>query len=240
MHFSRKIHKTLLSVAWIFFFLYSLAGCVAQLDNSRVYSLNLDAKQYYLLGVQYSREKNPDEAIKAFTRSIAASPSAAAYNERCAEYIRKGLYDAAIADASKAIYFSPRYPAPYFNRGNSYFKKEDYSGALRDYSKAIELDSAQAEFYFNSGLAHFKMGQQDAAADQYRKAIAADPKYYAAYYNLAAHFSARKDIARALEFLEKAVKAGFVDAELMKKDPGLDNIRRTARFRFLLQKLEKK
>jgi tetratricopeptide (TPR) repeat protein len=240
MRFLKQIYKKFLSVAWIFFFLYYSAGCIAQFDNSRVYSLNLEAKQHYLLGVQYSRENHPNEAIKAFTRSIAISPSAAAYDERCAEYIRTGLYDAAIADASKAIYLSPRYPAPYFNRGNSYFKKEDYSGALRDYSKAIELDPAQAEFYFNSGLAHFKMGQEDAAADQYRKAIAADPKYNAAYYNLAAHFSARKDTAKALELLEKAVKAGFADAELMKKDPGLDNIRKTARFRFLLQKLEKK
>lgn len=239
MRFLKQIHKTHLSIAWIFFCLYCFAGCVAQFDNSRVYSLNVEAKQYYLLGAQYSKEKNPTEAIKAFSRSIALSPSAAAYNERCAEYIRIGLYDAAIADASKAIYLSPRYAASYFSRGNAYSKKEDYNGALRDYSKAIELDPAQAEFYFNSGLAYFKMGREEAAAEQYRKAVSADQRYYPAYYNLAAYFAARKDTAKALESLEKAVNAGFRDAELVKKDPGLDNIRKTAKFNFLLLKLEK-
>ncbi len=238
----KLILKTLSIPAATLFVLLSLTGCtgaMVKFDNSRIYSLNAEAKQIYLQGKQYSGEGKSDEAIEAFTRSIQISPSAAAYNDRCVEYNRKGYYDAAMADASKAIFLSPRYAAPYFNRGNSYFKKADYEGALRDYTKAIELDPDEAEFYFNCGLAYFKKGQDDAAAGQYEKAIAKDQKFFPAYYNLAVHFSIKRETGRALELLEKAVRAGFSDAGLMKRDPGLDNIRNTGKFRYLLLKLER-
>ena len=234
------INKKKLTIFWIFLIVLILTRCTAAFDNSRIYSFNIEAKRFYDLGVQYSRENKPDDAIEAYTRSIAISPGAAAYNNRCVEYNRKGLYDAAMADAAKAIYLSPNYAAPYFNRGNAYFKKNDYGAAVRDYTKAINLDPGQAEFYFNCALAYVKTDREVTAINMYFKAVEADPNYYAAYYNLASLYSMKNDRARALEYLEKAVNAGFADANRMKRDPGLANIRHDNKFRFLLLRLEKK
>jgi tetratricopeptide (TPR) repeat protein len=218
----------------------ALAGCSAKFDNTRIDSLNIEARRYNERGLLYSRDNNPDEAIKAFSLSISLSPSAAALNNRCVEYIRKGMYDLAESDASRAIFLNPSYALSYFNRGNAYFKKNDYASAVGNYLKAIDLEPGQAEYFFNCGLAYNKLGQDEKSVDMYQKAVEINSKYYPASYNLACIYSMKNDENKALTYLENAVNTGFSDADRMRKEPGLAAIRSSDRFRFLLQKLEKK
>jgi tetratricopeptide (TPR) repeat protein len=215
-------------------------GTSVGFDNTRIHSLNIEAKEYFKQGVEYARENRPDEAIGAYTRSIRISPSAAAYSNRSIEYRRKGLLDRALSDASKAIYLSPHYADAYFTRGNAYVSKNDIDRAIKDYARAIELDPGQAVFYFNCGLAYDKSGSPEKAAAMYQGAVKADPKFFAAYYNLACIFSHRKDVAKALEYLGKAASAGYHDAERLRQEACFGNIRNTAAFRALLYRMKKK
>jgi tetratricopeptide (TPR) repeat protein len=218
----------------------SNTGCSAKFDNSRVRSLNIEARKYHDLGLQLSRENRIDDAIAAYTKSIEINPSAGAYNGRSAEYIRMGAYDMAISDANQAIFLNYKYPMPYFNRGNAYFKKKDFDSALKNYSRAIALDPGQAEFYFNRGLAHARMGQDDKALESYERAIKINPRNVSAYYNMACIYSEKNEAANSLSCLEKAVSEGFSDAARMKQEAALRNVSSTPRFRALLKKLEKK
>jgi tetratricopeptide (TPR) repeat protein len=215
-------------------------GCSAKFDNSRIRSLNIEARKYHDLGLQLSRENRIDDAIVAYTKSIEINPSAGAYNGRSAEYIRKGTYDMAISDANQAIFLNYKYPLPYFNRGNAYFKKNDFESALKNYSRAIALNPGQAEFYFNQGQAYAKMGQDDKALDSYERAVKVDFHYASAYYNMACIYSEKNEAANSLSCLEKAVSEGFSDAARMKQEAALKVVSNTPRFRALLKKLEKK
>jgi tetratricopeptide (TPR) repeat protein len=207
---------------------------------SRVRSLNIEARKYHDLGIRMSRENRVDEAIEAYAKSIKINPSAGAYNDRCKEYIRKGDYDRAIADANQAIFLSYTYPLPYFNRGNAYFKKNDFENALKNYSRAIALDPGQADFHFNLGQTYARLGRDDRALESYERTVKTDPHYTLAYYNMACVYSKKNDASNSLACLVKAVSEGFSDASRMKQEAALKNVSATPRFRALLKKLEKK
>ncbi len=206
-------------------------------DNTRIHSLNIEAKTYYRLALQYSRENKPADAIGAYSRSIQIDPSAAAYNGRSIEYYRTGRYDRAVDDANRAIVMSPRYPVSYVNRGNAYYKLNDYDKALKSYLRAINLDSGNPEYYYNLGLAYNRKGLQDEALKSYVKTVELDPRHYAAWYNRACVFSQKKDHLGAIASLERAITEGFADSERMKQEPALENIRNLPKFKLLLRKI---
>jgi len=207
---------------------------VIAFDNTRMHSLNIEAKKYYEEALRYSREDKPGKAIQAFTRSIRIDPSAAAYNGRCVEYNRTGRYDSAIADANRAILMNPGYPKPYLNRGNAYVKQNDLDRALKSYLRAIQIDPRDPDCYFNLGLAYYKKGLMDDALKSYDKTVELDPHHYAAWYNKSCIASQKSDLKGAIAALEKAVAEGFADQERMKTEPALENIRKLPKFKLLL------
>jgi tetratricopeptide (TPR) repeat protein len=215
------------------------ASCSAGFDNSRVRSLNIEARRHYEEGAQFSRENRIDEAIQSFTKSIEAGPGAAAYNARAAEYNRKGLMDDAISDANRAIMMSEKYPVPYFTRGNSYFKKGDYGKALKDYSRSIILDPDQPVYYFNLALTYTRMGLTDEAIEMYAKALQHDSGYYAAHYNQACLYAQKNEQEKALECLELAINTGFCSPSVLKKEKSFDPLRTNDRFKVLTDRLDK-
>jgi tetratricopeptide (TPR) repeat protein len=235
-----KIQRFFILVCCIAIAVISYNGCSAKFDNSRIRSLNIEARKYHDMGLKLSGENRIDDAIAAYTKSIDINPSAGAYNNRSAEYNRKGMYDMAITDANQAIFLNYKYPMPYFNRGNAYFKKNDFARALKDYSHAIDLDPGQAEFHYNQGQTYVRMGRDDKAIKSYAQAVKADPHYYPAYYNMACIYSKENDKANSLSCLEKAVSEGFSDAARLRQEAALKKVSTMPRFRLLLFKLEKK
>ena len=73
-------------------------------------------------------------AIRTQIRSYAN-----AYTNRGNAYDKKGDFDHAIEDHTKAIDLDPNNAYAYFNRGNVYDKKGDHDRAIADYTQAIEL-----------------------------------------------------------------------------------------------------
>ena len=59
-----------------------------------------------------------------------------------------------------------------------------------------------------------------------------------ALYNLACCYSLMNEKVKALEYLEKAMQAGFVDETHIKQDKDLDNIRETPKFKKLMNQLD--
>jgi len=214
------------------------SSCNAGFDNSRVRSLNNEARYYYRDGMEFSREDKIDEAIQAFTKSIEAGPSAEAYNARAAEYNRKGRIDDAITDANRAVMLSEKYAPVFFNRGNSYYKKGDYDRALKDYSRSIILDPEQPRCYFNLAQTYTRMGLKDEAIDMYGQSIRRDPGYYPAHYNSACLYAQKNMQDKAIESLDRAIKSGFCDPSLLKKEKSFDTMRKTAKFKKLSDGLD--
>jgi tetratricopeptide (TPR) repeat protein len=236
-HMSRHILQLLFPAA---FFPVLLVSCSAGFDNSRIRSLDIEARRYFDEGVRLSGEDRIDEAIQSYTRSIKINPGAAAYSNRAYEYNRKERFDDAIADANRAIMMNGKYAAPYFIRGNSYYRKCDFHRALKDYSRSIILDPDRAAYYYNLAQTYTRLGLVDEAIDMYGRAVEKDPGYVAAHYNRACLYAQKKETKKALESLARAEDTGLCNPAIVREEKSFDVLRNMPGFRSIIARLEKR
>ncbi len=154
-----------------------------------------------------------DEAIEAYSRAIAHSPSnATVYTNRGIAYFSKGAHDFAIADCNKAIELNSDNTTAYNNRGTVYLSNGAYDRAIADYNKAIELNSNDASTYSNRGTAYFSKGVYDRAIEDFTKAIALNSDYASAYNNRGNAYRDKGEPDRAIEDFNKAIALNPYDA----------------------------
>src|SRR5690606_14690684 len=82
-----------------------------------------------------------------------AASSADAYHSRGLDYFKKGMYEEAIAEFTKAIEINPKYALAYINRGAAYSRKGQHDQAIVDYTRAIEINPELVGANYNRGLA---------------------------------------------------------------------------------------
>jgi carboxyl-terminal processing protease len=155
------------------------------------------------------QEKDPDLAIRSCTLIIegqATGKKGSAYHSRGVASYRKGDYDGAIADFSRAIELDPNKPNTYFGRGAAYYGKRDYGRALADYDRALELDPKFTHAYQGRGTVYNRQGDYAQAIADFSRALELDPEYAyayagrgAAYYNRDENDLAIADLSRAIE-----------------------------------------
>jgi len=73
------------------------------------------------------------------------------------------------------------------------------------------------------------------AEEHYLKALDIEPNEYIALYNLACVYSLQKKIDRAIEWLQRAIDAGYNDFGWMEKDTDLDNLRDDPRYKEIIR-----
>jgi tetratricopeptide (TPR) repeat protein len=97
---------------------------------------------------------------------------------RANAYQKRGEYDRAIADYTRAIRLSLRnfeYEF-YYNRGNSYFAKKDFASAIADYDEAIRQKPKLVVAYINRGNARRNNKDYDRAIADYSEALRIEPR----------------------------------------------------------------
>ena len=83
-------------------------------------------------------------------------------------------------------------------------------------------------------------GQYDKAMEQYSIAIKKAPNNEILLYNMACVCSLKKEFDQALEWLRKAIDAGYDDANWMENDSDLDNLRDHPKYKQMLRELRVK
>jgi hypothetical protein len=106
-----------------------------------------------------------------------------AYSWRGSAYARKGDYDRAIADESKAIELRPQFARAYDSRGWAYDREGDHDRAIADENKAIELNPQLALAYHDRATAYGGKGDYDREIADETKAIELNPQLAWAYVN---------------------------------------------------------
>ncbi|MBF0556160.1 MAG: tetratricopeptide repeat protein [Nitrospirae bacterium] len=86
------------------------------------------------------------------------SKDAKGYLKSGNEWKKKGDYNRAIADYTKAIEINPRDAIAYNNRGIVWGEKGNYDMAIDDFIKAIEIAPQNGMFFFNLGVSYNKQG----------------------------------------------------------------------------------
>ena len=88
-------------------------------------------------------------------RGLEVNPKDAdAYHMRGFVYTRKGDWDRAIADFTRALELKPKYAAAHSDRAFVYYQKGDWDRAIGDYTRALELDPKDGQAYRGRGFAY--------------------------------------------------------------------------------------
>ena len=130
--------------------------------------------------------------------------------------LRKGKYNSAISNYTKAIEKEPMDASAYNSRAFAHVAKGEYDQAILDYTKAIKINSKFAEAYCNRGNAHALKGEGVAAVSDYSKAIEISPTFALAYSNRGIAYYKSGEYEKSWENVHKAQSLGYqVPAEFL-------------------------
>eukprot|EP01029_Cantina_marsupialis_P014407 TRINITY_DN31813_c0_g1_i1.p1 TRINITY_DN31813_c0_g1~~TRINITY_DN31813_c0_g1_i1.p1 ORF type:complete len:407 (+),score=97.72 TRINITY_DN31813_c0_g1_i1:49-1269(+) len=93
------------------------------------------------------------------------------------DFFRKGEYENASKEYSKAIEASPDNVKLYTNRANAYLKLEQYEKSLKDGEKAIQLDSKWVKGHSAFANSLYHLGRFDEAKAAYQEGLQVDPTH---------------------------------------------------------------
>ncbi len=154
-----------------------------------------------------------DARIKGCTALINAgqqSPAnlAVLYSNRAIGENKKGRYDEAIADATRAIALTPDYANAYAIRGSGYRLKGLNDQAIAEYTRALELKSTpavRAIIVSDRGKAYENKGMHDAAIADFSQSVAVKPDFASGYNSRAWSLHMKGEDAKGLVDIEKAL-----------------------------------
>jgi tetratricopeptide (TPR) repeat protein len=199
-----------------------------------------------------------DEAITDFTKAIELGMKMpAAYQNRGSSKYAKGLLDEAILDFTEALKLDPKFARALANRGYAKLAKGLHDEAVADWEKALEVAPpdwplrADLQSRVNAGeLARLyqeatglhQQKRYREAIEKFKKLIDEHPtagqQVIISAYNTACCHALLGEKANALEWLERAVKLGYSDADHIEKDADLNSVRNEPRFRAIVEKLK--
>jgi len=153
----------------------------------------------------------------------------------------------------KAIKADHNYADAYNNLGVALYENRKYGAAVKEYQKAIERDNRSAAFYSNLGAAYFSKRDFTPAVAAYQRALEIDPDVFerssrvgvqaqlpspedrARYDYTVARLYAKMGLSdRSLEYLRKAMEAGYKNIKDVYKDAEFSDLRKDPRFSELM------
>jgi len=205
-------------------------------------------------------------ANEAYERALALAPGNVQVVRSSADFaVSMGHTDAGIAAARRGVMLDPLNPRSYYLLGQGLYAARRYDEAVSAYAEAISLDPGYREFYGIRGLAYYGLGDLQSArsscetnADHwvsqwclavvYEKlgrhadAEAVLAKYRAtagdsAAYQYATIYAQWGDRAKALQWLDTAVRLRDSGLIYLKTDPLFDPLRSEPRFRAIERQL---
>jgi tetratricopeptide (TPR) repeat protein len=129
-------------------------------------------------------------------------------------YEKRGMYEEAVSEYTKAIAIDPFFEDPHINLGTFYYARGLYERAAAEYEKAIAINPRSADAHYNLGLAYDRAGRYDKAVPAYEKAIAIDPQCAKAYNDLGFMYTMKGMYDKAVAACQKAISINprFVQA----------------------------
>ncbi|MHC4116353.1 MAG: tetratricopeptide repeat protein [Planctomycetota bacterium] len=132
-----------------------------------------------------------------------------AYNNRGIASARKGQYEAAIANFTRAFKRNPLFAEGYFNRGHVYIAIGQLGRGVSDFSKAVEIKPGFTDGYVDLGLIHADMAQYSEAISDFTKAVEIDPERSDAYFSRALVCCAKGEYDRAWDDVHTIRRLGL-------------------------------
>lgn len=110
---------------------------------------------------------------------------------------------------------SPLNPKSHNNMGDYYTRHGDLQKAAEEFIIAIKLKPNYGDAYHNLANTYNQMGKYDEALIYYQKALEINPNIWQSYLNMGAiYYYQKKDIAKTVEYLERAYAINQNDSSL--------------------------
>jgi tetratricopeptide (TPR) repeat protein len=213
----------------------TVAQLELQADQLRTQKLYLDALDYY----DAALAKKPNDA--------------GLLNKIGITELMMQRYKEARKSFDRAIRSNREYADAYNNLGVVFYENKKYHAAVKEYQKAIKYDDSSASFYSNLGAAYFSRSNFDAGVDAYQRALELDPDVFertsragvqaqlpspddrARYdYTIAKLYAKMGRSDQSLEYLRKAMEAGYKNIKDVYKDSEFVQLRKDPRFTELM------
>jgi protein O-mannosyl-transferase len=164
-------------------------------------------RAWYWLASYYMTEKDKENAMKSYNKSIECNPAfPLAFNGRANLKKESGDLKGAIQDYNKAIALDPKYITAYYNRGIAYAATNKLDEAIKDYDQSIKLGNKASSVYYNRGNAKRRAKDSKGAIQDYNKAIKIDPDYPLSYFNRGLTKAQQQKHEEAIKDMDIAIK----------------------------------
>lgn len=115
-------------------------------------------------------------------------------------------------------------------KGQALLNAKDYAGAAAEFEAVTVADPTRAQAWYLWAYSLHAGGEQDKAIPLYEKSAATPATRASSSYNLACIYAQKPSKTKALDWLEKALSAGFENRFLLQTDPDLEALRKDKRF----------
>lgn len=115
-------------------------------------------------------------------------------------------------------------------------RNENIENAIAEFTNAMNKDPNYAEAYSGRAGAYMLQGKNNKALDDLKKAKEIKPDSASIRYNLACVHSLMSNTDYGLDELDAALSKGFNDYDSLRKDPDINNLRKSKEFKKILEK----
>ena len=99
-------------------------------------------------------------------------------------FLKRNLFDEAIAEFERAVEIDPDFGEAYNNLGSAYLKRKSYPEAIDAFTRGIEKNVGYADLHNNLGYAYFCANKYPEAIHQIKTALEKNPKFVHATFNI--------------------------------------------------------
>jgi serine/threonine-protein kinase len=197
-----------------------------------------NAAAWINLGAGYERLEKPAEAESAYRKSIALSPSYAAYANLGNIYANQRNYAAAIQAREKALELNDKDFRVWVNLGNAYRALHNDAKARAAYLRALPLNEQAAKIQSRnpdpqSGLAlvYAKLGMRDQGLAAIRTALALAPDATITMLRAMETYEILGERKQALDWAARYLQKGG-SADELRQNPDLRQLVADPKFKF--------
>jgi len=176
---------------------------------------------YNKIGIAYQQQNDLDTAKKFYQRAIKLnSKYAEALNNLGTVYYSFKSYRRATNYYKKALAIQPRSASVYSNLGTAWFARHNYAEATKCYEQALAIDPEVFERHGNRGVMLEQRDVQERAKFDY---------YMARVYAR----QGRNELA--LQYIRKALEAGFKDKKKFLEEEDFAELRKSPDFELVMK-----
>lgn len=124
-------------------------------------------------------------------------------------FLRRNLFDEAVAEFERAIEIEPTLTEAYLNWGRTYLQQKKYADAIAIFVRALQQNPDYADLHNYLGYAYFRNHQLAEAATAIKFALEKNPKYVEAVFNLS--LVLLQSVIAGLETLDENTAAERLD-----------------------------